>query len=250
MTEAYLKDRVALITGAGRGIGHAIAVRLAHLGATPVINYLTSQGPAATTVDEVRRWAPRATSIAADVRKTDDVVRMIDRIVAEFGRIDILVNNAGIAIDGFFHKLSDEQWHSVIETNLMGAYNVTRKVITHMRTARFGRIVNISSVIAYTGNLGQTSYAASKAALLGFTRSLALESAALGIRVNAIAPGFIDTAMLQVIPTDLREATLQRIPVGRFGKPEEIADVVAFLVSPSADYITGQVIHVNGGLYL
>jgi len=245
-----LKDQVAIVTGAARGIGHAIAVRLAQSGATPVINFLASVEQADGTLEEVRQWAPRAMKVGADVRDPAQVQRMVDETIEALGRVDILVNNAGIARDGFMHKLDDDQWRAVIETNLNGAYNVSRRVIPHMRAARRGRIVSIASVIAFTGNLGQTSYAASKAGLIGLTHSLALESAAVGIRVNAIAPGFIDTAMLQAIPVSVRQGTLQRIPVGRFGKPEEIADVVAFLVGPGGDYITGQVIHVNGGLYL
>jgi 3-oxoacyl-[acyl-carrier protein] reductase len=244
------EHRVAIVTGAARGIGKAIALRLARDGVIPVVNYLSSQERADETVAELRATAPAALAIGADVRQPDEVARMVDQVMGELGRIDMLINNAGIARDAFLHKLADEQWRAVIDTNLNGAYNTVRRVIPHMRAARSGRIVNIASVIAFSGNMGQTSYAASKAGLIGLTRSLALENAALGIRVNAVAPGFIRTAMLESIPAGIQESTLQRIPVGRFGRVDEIADVVAFLVGPAADYITGQVIHVNGGLYL
>ena len=245
-----LEGQVALVTGGGRGIGRAIAERLAQAGATPVLNYLDDREHADATLAAVRRTAPRALAIAADVRDAAAVQRMVDQIVTAFGRIDILVNNAGIARDGFLHKLTDEQWHDVIATNLTGVYNVTRRVMPHMRAARSGRVATISSVIGFTGNLGQAAYAASKAGVMGFTRSVALEIAALGVRVNAVAPGFIRTGMLEAIPRPIQDATLQRIPIGAFGETSDIADAVLFLVGPSSRYITGQVIHVNGGLYL
>jgi 3-oxoacyl-[acyl-carrier protein] reductase len=245
-----LQNQIAIVTGSARGIGRAIAVRLAKAGAIPVINYLAGAEKATETLGLVQQWAPRSVSVGADVRQPDDVARMVDSVMATFGRIDILVNNAGIARDGFLHKSDEAQWRGVIETNLIGAYNVTRRVIPHMRAARRGRVINLTSVIGFSGNLGQTNYAASKAGLVGFTRSLALESAAVGIRVNAVAPGFVETAMLDAIPPELRERTLARIPIGRFAKADEIAEVVAFLAGPASEYITGQVIHVNGGLYL
>jgi 3-oxoacyl-[acyl-carrier protein] reductase len=192
-----LEGQVAIVTGASRGIGRAIAIRLAREGATPIINYLNSDEAAAATLALVRPLAPRALAIKADVRRDQDVAGLVDQVMGAFGQIDILVNNAGIARDGFFHKMSEEQWDAVLETNLTGVFHACRHVIPHMRVARAGRIVSIASVIAFTGNLGQTSYAASKAAVLGLTRSLALENAALGIRVNAVAPGFVETAMLE-----------------------------------------------------
>ena len=238
------------MTGGGRGIGRAIAERLADAGATLVINYLDHQDQADDVLKGLRQRAPRSLAIAADVRDPAAVDRMIEQIMTAFGRIDVLVNNAGIARDGFLHKLDDAEWSEVIATNLTGVYHVTRRVMPHMRKARAGRVVTISSVIGFTGNLGQAAYAASKAGVVGFTRSVALESAALGIRVNAVAPGFIRTAMLEAIPQPMREATLQRIPMASFGETSDIADAVLFLVGPASRYITGQVIHVNGGLYL
>jgi NAD(P)-dependent dehydrogenase (short-subunit alcohol dehydrogenase family) len=245
-----LEGKVAIVTGSARGIGRATATRLARGGAIPVINYLVHDDEAAAALAELRTIEPRSIAIRADVRDPKDVSGLVDQVMKQFGKIDILVNNAGIARDGFLHKLSQDEWDAVIDTNLTGAFVMSRHVVPHMRAAKSGRIISIASVIAFSGNLGQTSYAASKAGLIGFTRSLALESAALGIRVNAVAPGFIDTAMLAAIPADLQARTLSRIPSGRFGQPEEIAEVVAFLAGPASDYITGQVIHVNGGLYL
>ena len=250
MSESPLKDRVALVTGAARGIGRATLMRLAHAGAIPVVNFLTSEDEAARTLRELRTVASRAIAIAADVRRPDQVQAMVDEVLTTFGRIDILVNNAGIVRDGFLHKLDTPRWEDVIETNLTGAFHVTRSVLPSMREMKSGRVVNIASVVAFSGNLGQAGYAASKAGLLGFTRSVALENAALGIRVNAVAPGFIETAMLETVPVPRREEIRSRIPVGRFGRAEDVAEAVAFLVGPESDYVTGQVIHVNGGLYL
>jgi 3-oxoacyl-(acyl-carrier-protein) reductase len=245
-----LEGKVAIVTGASRGIGKAIALRLAKDGATVVMNYLAGDECAAVAEKEVKAASAASRLHAADVTVAAQAEDLVRRTIQDFGRVDILVNNAGIARDGFFHKLTEEQWHAVINTNLNGAFNVTRHVIPPMRAARTGRVISISSVIGFTGNLGQTSYAASKAAIVGFTKSLALENAALGITVNAIAPGFIETSMLQQIPKDILETTLKRVPSGRFGKPEDIAATVRFLVSHEAAYITGQTIHVNGGLYL
>ena len=250
MSESPLKDRVALVTGAARGIGRATVMRLAQAGAIPVVNFLTSEDKAAQTLRELHMVASRAVAIAADVRRPDQVQAMVEKVLKTFGRIDILVNNAGIVRDGFLHKLDTSRWEEVIETNLTGAFHVTRSVLPSMREMKSGRIVNIASVVAFSGNLGQTGYAASKAGLLGFTRSLALENAALGIRVNAVAPGFIETAMLETVPVPRREEIRTHIPVGRFGRAEDVAEAVAFLVGPESDYVTGQVIHVNGGLYL
>lgn len=245
-----LKDKVAVVTGAGRGIGRAIAIRLAQAGAIPVINYLVHDKEAQETLDQLRRLNPGSMAIRADVRVAAEMAGLAATVMKEYGRVDILVNNAGIIRDGFLHKLEEDQWRAVLETNLTGAFIATRHIIPHMRAAKSGRIVSISSVVAFSGNMGQTGYSASKAGLVGFTRSLALESAGLGIRVNAVAPGFIQTAMLDEVPAPQRDAVLARIPVGRFGQPSEVAETVAFLAGPAGDYITGQVIHVNGGLHL
>lgn len=245
-----LQGRVAIVTGGSRGIGRAIAVHLAGRGATVVMNYIADEEQASSALAEMRKNAPKSRAVAADVCSTPQMTELVNGVLKDFSRIDILVNNAGIARDGFFHKLSEQHWNEVIETNLNGVARATRLVIPHMRKAKWGRIVNISSIIGFTGNLGQANYAAAKAAVSGLTKSLALENAALGITVNAIAPGYIQTSMVDAIPADLREKTRTQIPIGRFGKPEEIAQMVGYLASPAGEYITGQTIHINGGLYL
>jgi 3-oxoacyl-[acyl-carrier protein] reductase len=245
-----LQGRVAIVTGGSRGIGRAIALHLAAGGATVVLDYIADEEQAAATLAELRHHSPASLAVAADVRSTPQMTALVDGVLRDFGRVDILVNNAGIARDGFFHRQDEKSWDDVMDVDLDGVARATRLVLPHMRKARWGRIISISSIIGFTGNLGQANYAAAKAAVVGFTKSLALENAALGITVNAIAPGFIHTAMVDAIPAPIRERTLRQIPVGRFGRPEEIACMVGYLVSPAAAYITGQTIHINGGLYL
>ncbi|MDP9263904.1 MAG: 3-oxoacyl-[acyl-carrier-protein] reductase [Acidobacteriota bacterium] len=243
-------EKVALVTGASRGIGRAVAEELARGGVTVVLNYLEKHEQAAATLEGLREQSPESVTIQADVRSKEQVGAMVAQIKERFGRIDVLVNNAGITRDSFFHKMTSEHWDAVLDTNLAGVFNVTREVMPVMRDQRSGRVINISSIVAFSGNMGQTNYCASKAAVVGFTRALALEAAALGITVNAIAPGFMQTAMLEAVPPKVQEKVLENIPMRRFGSPCDVAGVVSFLVSPAADYITGQVLHVNGGLYL
>jgi 3-oxoacyl-(acyl-carrier-protein) reductase len=242
-----LTDRTALVTGASRGIGSAIAVALAEAGANVAINYRSHEDGARGLARHILTLGRRALVSHADVADNAQVKQMVSDIVDEFGHLDILVNNAGITADRSFAKMDDAQWHCVIATNLHGAFYCTKAVIQHMLDRRFGRIVNITSVVGQIGNFGQTNYAASKAALAGFTKSLAKEVASRGITVNAVAPGFIHTDMAAVIPESIQERLLGQIPLGRFGCPEEVARAVVYLASPGAEYITGTELCINGG---
>ena len=242
--------QVALVTGAARGIGREIALALARRAATVVVSYREATTDAAAALEEVRGLSPDSIGVQTDIRRADECERMMEAIGSQFGRLDVLVNNAGIVKDGFFHKIGRDDWRSVIETNVMGMFNVTHGAIPMMRSRRYGRIVSIASVIGFSGNLGQTNYAASKAAIVGMTKSLALENASIGITVNAVAPGFIETQMTRALPDGIKEQLVRRIPAGRFGTPSEIADAVLYLASGRSAYITGTVLHVNGGLYL
>jgi len=241
-----LDRRVSIITGAARGLGLSIAKRLAGEGSITIINDLDEKSLSSALID-IKKLNNKCFMYAADITDKKSVDDMFEYILKKEGKIDILVNNAGITRDGFFHKMKDSDWQKVIDVNLGGTYNCTRALIENMRRNSYGRIINISSVVGMSGNMGQTNYAASKAAVIGFTKALSLESAALGITVNAIAPGFIETDMTNAIPDGIKEKILAKIPIGRFGKPEEIASIVAYLSSEEASYITGQVISVNGG---
>ena len=241
-----LDDKCAIVTGAGKGIGRAIALKLAKSGVNMVVAGHSIEDAAKVT-GEIKALGRRAVAIAVDVTKSKDANRMVKTALDEFGKIDILVNNAGITRDSFFHKMEDCNWQKVIDVNIGGMYNCTRMAIENMRNNNYGRIINISSVVGISGNMGQTNYAASKSAVIGFTKSLALESASKNITVNAIAPGFIETDMTKIIPDKIKEKIITKIPAGRFGKPEDIASIVAYLSQEEANYITGQVISVNGG---
>lgn len=241
-----LDGRVSIITGAARGMGLAIAKRLAGEGCITIINDIDEES-LSETLKELKKINNKCFMYAADITDRQSVDNMFEYAIKNVAKVDILVNNAGITRDGFFHKMEYQNWQKVIDVNLGGMYNCTRTVIGNMRENNYGRIINISSVVGMSGNMGQTNYAASKAAVIGFTKALALESASKKITVNAIAPGFINTDMTDAIPDKVKEKILARIPVGRFGDPGEVASIVAYLSSEEAGYITGQVISVNGG---
>ncbi len=243
-----LRAEPALVTGSSRGIGRAIALELARLGAPLVVNYLDQRSEAESVQKEIEALGGTALIHRADVADRVAVEDMAARAAERFGRLAILVNNAGITRDRTLRKMSYAEWDEVLAVNLTGVFNCTRAVLPQMIERRGGRIVNVSSVVASTGAFGQVNYGAAKAGILGLTRSSALELARHGITVNALCPGYVQTAMLEAIPEDVRAGILQRIPLGRFGAPAEIARCVRFLVTEGG-YITGQMLHVNGGLY-
>jgi len=244
-----LKDHVAIVTGGARGIGKAILESLAQDGAHLVISDV-NLGEAKQTADALASPERRCLAVEANVTDGKAVAEMVDRAIREFGRIDILINNAGITRDGLLLRMKEEDWDLVLNVNLKGAFHCTKSVIPFMSKQRSGRIVNIASIVGVMGNAGQANYAASKAALIGFTKSVAREYASRGITVNAVAPGFIDTAMTQNLSAEVREGLMKQIPLGRLGTPQDIAQAVRFLVSKEAGYITGHVLHVNGGMLM
>jgi 3-oxoacyl-[acyl-carrier protein] reductase len=242
-----LKGEIALVTGASRGIGAAIADTLAALGAT-VIGTATSE--AGADAISQRLSAHGGSGRVVDVASGAAVEALIESIGKEFGQISILVNNAGITRDGLLMRMKDEDWQAILDTNLSSVYRTSKAVLRGMMKARHGRIINIASVIGVTGNAGQANYAAAKAGIIGFSKSLAKEIGSRGITVNVVAPGFIDTDMTRGLPEDARNALLGQIALGRLGEPGDIANAVAFLAGPSAAYITGETLHVNGGMYM
>lgn len=245
-----LKGKKALVTGASRGIGRSIALTLANHGADVVVNYHSSADEASRAATEAEIEGLDTWVYPADVSSFEDVMRMKRNVEENFGRIDILVNNAGINMDTFFTKMDHRQWDKVLSVNLDGVFNCTRAFIEDIKESGEGRIVNVSSVVGLTGNLGQVNYAASKAGVIGFTKALAREMVRSNVTVNAVAPGFTKTDMVMNIPEAVQEKIQKTIPMGRFGEPEEVAEVVAFLASSRAAYITGAVINVNGGFYI
>ena len=241
-----LTGRVALVTGSGRGIGKAIAQKLSELGATVVINDVSDNAEVAA--EEIIAAGKQSLFVKANVSSQTEVNNMISKITGTFGKIDILVNNAGITRDQLTMLMTDEEWDAVLEVNLKGVFVCTRAVLKPMMKQRWGRIINISSIVGITGNSGQVNYSAAKAGIIGLTRSVAREMASRQITVNAIAPGFIESEMTQKLPDKVKEEYIKRIPTGYFGAPGDIAEAVAFFASEESRYITGQVLCVDGGM--
>lgn len=245
-----LKGRVAVVTGGSRGIGRAIALALAEAGANVAINYQRNRASAEEVAQAIEKMGGAGQIFQADISDPEQVLRMRDTILQRFERVDILVNNAGINRDKSFINMDYETWKAVVSVDLDGAFHCTKAFVVAMKARGYGRIINISSVVGQMGNFGQANYAAAKAALLGLTKTLAKEFAAKGVTVNAVAPGFIDTGMVTATPGDIKEKILAHIPMGRFGKPEDVAKAVVFLASDATSYITGHVLNVNGGIYM
>ncbi|PRR79559.1 3-oxoacyl-[acyl-carrier-protein] reductase FabG [Clostridium liquoris] len=250
MNNKILQGKTALITGGSRGIGRVIALKLAELGANIVVNYKSSANAAEEIVKNVESKGTKAIAAQGDVSSFTDAEKIIKTAVSEFGALDILVNNAGITADGLLMRMKEEDFDKVIEVNLKGAFNCIRHASKVMVKQRSGKIINISSVVGITGNAGQANYAAAKAGVIGLTKSAAKELASRGINVNAVAPGFIETDMTDTLSEKVREGALGSIPLKRFGKAEDVAEVVAFLSSDNSSYITGQVINVDGGMVI
>ena len=243
-----LEGKIALVTGAAKGIGRAIALALAADGATVVVNYNGSKERAEQVVEEIKALGADGMAYQCNVADTAATADMVKEVIKTYGKLDILVNNAGITRDNLIMKMSEEDFDAVIDANLKGCFNTIKAVSRQMLKQRAGRIINITSVSGILGNAGQANYAASKAGIIGLTKTMARELASRGITVNAVAPGFVDTDMPQVLPENVKEAATAQIPLGRFGKPEDIANMVAYLASEKASYITGQIISVDGGM--
>ena len=243
-----LSGKIALVTGAGRGIGRQIAVTLARYGATVIVNYNGSQAKAEEVVTEIKNHGGRAEALRCNVAEFAQAKEMIDDVIKTYGSLDILVNNAGITRDNLILKMSEEDFDAVISTNLKGAFNCVKHASRQMLKQKSGRIINISSVSGVMGNAGQANYCASKAGVIGLTKSVARELGSRGITVNAVAPGFIETEMTDVLPETVKQSLGEQIPLKRFGTTRDIAETVAFLASEHAGYITGQVIQVDGGM--
>lgn len=243
-----VNQQVVVVTGASRGIGRAIAVRFGQAGATIIINYRGDEGAARETAAAVEAAGGTATLVQGDIAVRDEAERVIEAAIQGYGRLDVLVNNAGITRDGLLMRMSDDDWNAVLATNLTGAFHTTRAALRPMVRKRQGRIINVTSIVGLTGNAGQGNYAAAKAGLIGFTKSVAREVASRNITVNAVAPGYIVTEMTDQLPDDAKAKIAAQIPLGRLGLPEDVAGVVAFLASPAAAYITGSVLTVDGGM--
>ena len=242
--------KVAFITGATRGIGKQIAITFAQNGYDIAINYRTENDDLKNIKEEIEKYNVSFLAVQGDVSNFEDCERFTQEIIEKYGQIDVLVNNAGITKDTLIMRMKKEDFENVIDVNLVGTFNVTKNVIPHMIKARSGRIVNISSVVGISGNAGQTNYAASKAGIIGFTKSLAKEVASRGILVNAVAPGFIQTQMTQVLKDETKEEIAKTIPLKRMGTAQDVANVVKFLASEESSYVTGQVIQVDGGMLM
>lgn len=244
------ESQVALVTGAARGIGLAIARSLGRSGVKVVVNDIVTEEVMEKVVAELKAENIEAQGYVVSVTDRERIRNMMEDVVEKWGQIDVLVNNAGVTRDALFVRMKDEDWQLVWEVCVQGTYNCTKEVLRYMMKKRYGRIINISSVVGVMGNMGQVNYSTAKAAILGFTKSLAREVAHFGITVNAIAPGFINTEMTQKLPEQVREVWLNQVPMKRWGEPEEVAQLVCFLASKGAGYITGQTIHINGGLFM
>ena len=244
-----LEGQVAIVTGASRGIGRAVAKELAEWGAAVVVNYFTNEEAADALVGELTNAGGRAIAVRAGVGHPDDVQAMVERTIDEFGQVDILVNNAGVNRDRTLRRMSVDEWQEVINTDLSSAFYCTSAVLSHMIERNYGRIINMSSIIGQMGNVGQSNYAAAKAGLIAFTKSAAQELARYNITVNAMCPGFIETDMVIALTDEVKQALISRIPLGRFGRPEEVASFVRYLCT-EGDWITGQQFNPNGGMYM
>ena len=244
-----LTGRVALVTGAAQGIGKAVALLLARNGADIVVSDINLE-KAEETANEINSIGRKALAVKVDVANWNDVEQMVEVILEKFAKIDILVNNAGITRDKLILRMTDEDWDAVLNVNLKGTFHCTKAVVRHMAKQRSGKIVNIASVVGEMGNAGQANYSASKAGVIGLTKTIAREFAQRGININAIAPGYIETPMTEALPEKAKEELKRLIPMERLGKPEDVAEAVLFLVSEESNYITGQVLNVNGGIYM
>ncbi|MCM3214782.1 3-oxoacyl-[acyl-carrier-protein] reductase [Niallia taxi] len=245
-----LDGKTALVTGGSRGIGRAIALKLAKEGANVAVNYAGSAALANEVVEEIKQLGKDAIAIQCDVSNGESVANMIKETLDHFGSLDILVNNAGITRDNLLMRMKEAEWDDVINTNLKGVFHCTKAVTRQMMKQRKGRIINITSIVGVTGNPGQANYVAAKAGVIGLTKTTAKELAARNITVNAVAPGFITTDMTDKLPEDVKNAMLSQIPLAKFGEPDDIANAVVFLASDESNYITGQTIHIDGGMYM
>jgi len=245
-----LNGKIALVTGGASGIGNAISKKLAEAGATVIINYNSSEAKANALVDEIMAMGKEAIAIKANVSNFLEATNLVDQVFSKYEKIDILVNNAGITADNFILRMSEEDFDKVLATNLKGTWNCSKQAAKYMSKQRFGRIINISSIVGLVGNAGQSNYAASKAGVIGLTKALAKELSKRNVLVNAIAPGFIETEMTKVLPEAIINQYLENIPLNKFGTVEDVANIVCFLASSLSDYITGQVINVDGGMIM
>lgn len=245
-----MEEKVVLITGATRGIGKQIALTLSKEGYNIALNYRTVNDDLEKLKKEIRENNVKVLAVQGDVSNYEDCEKVVKETITEFGKIDVLVNNAGITKDMLIARMKEEDFKQVIDVNLGGTFNITKNVVSYMMKARYGRIINLSSVVGISGNAGQSNYAASKAGIIGFTKSLAKELASRNILVNAIAPGFIETSMTEVLKDEIKEEIAKSIPLKRMGKPEDVANLVKFLASDDSSYITGQVINIDGGMLM